>query len=138
MLMKYSLMALALCAAGMSAQAADLTVSFAGMSAAKGQVMVALYASEEAWGKQEAVQVARLPAEGSLDTVFKNLPAGRYAIAAYLDGNLNGKLDRNGVGMPLEPYGFSRNASARYGRPGFADVAVVLGKDDTKISIDLE
>ncbi len=136
--MKYPLMSLALCCTALSSQAADLNVSFAGVAAGKGAVMVALYASEDAWNRQDAVHTARLPADAALQTVFKALPAGRYAIASFFDANSNGKLDKNQLGQPLEAYGFSRNASARYGRPSFNDAAITLGKDDLSISIDLE
>jgi uncharacterized protein (DUF2141 family) len=44
------------------------------------------------------------------------LPAGDYAFAVYHDANGNGKLDRNGVGMPTEDYAFSNNAWASAAR----------------------
>lgn len=43
----------------------------------------------------------------------------RYAVIVYHDLNANGKPDRNILGIPREPYGFSNNPSTRFGPPGF-------------------
>lgn len=42
-----------------------------------------------------------------------------YAVIVSHDLNANGKLDRNLLGIPSEPYGFSNNPSTRFGPPGF-------------------
>jgi uncharacterized protein (DUF2141 family) len=41
--------------------------------------------------------------------VLTNLDPGQYAIILFHDENGNGKLDRNALGVPTEPYGFSNN-----------------------------
>ena len=41
------------------------------------------------------------------------------AVVAYHDKNANGKLDRNFLGIPSEPYGFSNNPSTLFGPPSF-------------------
>lgn len=51
--------------------------------------------------------------------VFADVVPGTYAAIAYQDTNGNGRLDRTGLGLPLEPYGFSGDA-ARSARPDFA------------------
>ena len=52
--------------------------------------------------------------------------------------NGNEKLDTNLVGIPSEPYGFSRNARGRFGPPSFDDLAIEVGDDDLSIDIELE
>ncbi|MDZ7848305.1 MAG: DUF2141 domain-containing protein [Owenweeksia sp.] len=58
-------------------------------------------------------------------TIYKvALPTGNYTIKAYHDLNNNEELDRNTLGIPQEPYGFSNNARgtfrpASHGRPIF-------------------
>jgi len=49
--------------------------------------------------------------------VIESLPYGEYAVMLYHDENGNDKLDKNIVGVPKEPYGFSNNARARLGLP---------------------
>ena len=51
------------------------------------------------------------------------LPKGAYAITAFEDSNLNGKLDRDRFGIPNEAYGYSQNPVVAIGAPQFHDVA---------------
>jgi uncharacterized protein (DUF2141 family) len=69
--------------------------------------------------------------------VFSNLEPGRYAAVAFHDENGNGKLDKNFLGVPAEPYGFSNNAQGFLGAPTFGDAAMVLGGGDSAIRIAL-
>ena len=48
----------------------------------------------------------------------ENVKPGNYAIAVFHDLNGNGKLDRNLIGLPSEPYGFSNDVGRR-GFPSF-------------------
>lgn len=47
--------------------------------------------------------------KGETVVVVSNLPAGRFAIQAYLDENSNDKMDFNMFGLPKEQFGFSRD-----------------------------
>ena len=38
---------------------------------------------------------------GTVNVVFRDVPAGRYAVAAFEDVNGNRKLDRTGLGLPI-------------------------------------
>jgi len=58
---------------------------------------------------------------------FGTVPAGRYAIALLHDENGNGKADRAVSMIPLEGYGFSRDAKVRMGPPRFEEAAFVVG-----------
>jgi uncharacterized protein (DUF2141 family) len=50
---------------------------------------------------------------------FEDIPPGRYALAVIHDENMNGKLDTNRVGVPMEGYGFSNDAKAFLSAPSF-------------------
>src|SRR6478672_5685764 len=52
--------------------------------------------------------------------VFSEIPPGNYALAVIHDENMNGKLDTNLMGIPVEGYGFSKNARALLGSPSFS------------------
>lgn len=58
--------------------------------------------------------------------VVVGLPAGRYVIAIYHDLNDNGKLDKNMVGYPKEPFGFSKNFRPILSAPSFEDCAIEI------------
>jgi uncharacterized protein (DUF2141 family) len=48
-----------------------------------------------------------------------NVPTGTYAIEVYQDLNGNGKMDTGFLGLPREPYGFSRDARPHLSKPDF-------------------
>jgi uncharacterized protein (DUF2141 family) len=50
---------------------------------------------------------------------IKDLKPGMYAVRYYHDENLNGKMDVNLVGKPVEGYGFSNNVTGTFGPPPF-------------------
>jgi uncharacterized protein (DUF2141 family) len=74
--------------------------------------------------------------ETSATYVFKNIPAGKYAIAVFQDSNVDGELNKNMFGVPKEPYGFSNNKYGRFGPPNFEDVSFDV-KEDTSISLTI-
>lgn len=52
---------------------------------------------------------------------ISNLKQGKYTIRYFHDENKNDKLDTNWFGIPSEGYGFSNNASSRFGIPPIED-----------------
>ena len=117
-----------------AARAFDLTVEVLDARSGQGMVAGALY-EEADW--------MRTPMQGELQLAaarsvlrYRNLPAGRYAVAVYHDENNNGKLDSNRLGLPVERYGFSRDARGIMGPPSFADAAFDL-QADTTITVHL-
>jgi outer membrane protein len=62
---------------------------------------------------------------------LSGLPAGEYALMAYEDENGNGHLDKNFIGMPREPLGFS-NRYWPQGPPSFTRAAFRLEEGETK------
>lgn len=53
---------------------------------------------------------------------LNNIPPGTYAIQTFQDINNNDKMDVSWLGIPLEPFGFSRDAQPRLSKPRFAAV----------------
>ena len=77
----------------------------------------------------EAGQVALcLPAPGS----------GTYAIGLYHDENGNRRLDKNFLGIPVEPLGVSNNSAFFFGPPSHADSAFLVGPEGTTLEIVLK
>jgi uncharacterized protein (DUF2141 family) len=52
---------------------------------------------------------------------FDDVPAGRYAVAVGHDENGNRRMDKNLMGIPIEGWGTSRDAPARFGPPSYTD-----------------
>ncbi len=114
-----------------SGWALTLTVELHGLRGHKGEqghLLGALYDAAGTWLKQVRA-TAKVAADGSHSLVFADLPEGSYALAVFQDLNANDKLDTNLVGIPAEPYGFSRDAQGSFGPPKFEDAVVTLTAD---------
>lgn len=133
-----TLMTLGLCLAVLPVAAADLTVTLKGSTQGKGMLMLSLFDSDGSFPAKGALRRLMVDPATGTRAVFKDLPPGRYALAAYKDENGNGALDRNDLGIPVEPYGFSGGASGRLGAPSFGEAAVSLGTTDLQTTIELD
>ncbi len=124
------LFAVATCAPGSQASAGDLAVEIAGVRGGDGGIYVSIYgpgSAEGFPGADDAEYRFRLPArEGRVRFALPEVASGRYAMAAFHDENGNGRLDANLAGIPVEGYGFSRDAAAVFGPPSFEDAAFDL------------
>jgi uncharacterized protein (DUF2141 family) len=129
---------MALAASTLGALAADLTVTVEGVTVEGGPVLVALFDNPNGFpaGQAKAEQSAA-PAQATLVFTFKNLPPGNYALSAFQDRNKNQRLDVSMMGMPTEPYGFSRDARSHAGPPRFKDAMLSLGTESSQTRIPL-
>lgn len=134
----------ALCAALLfsPAFAADLHVTVANVASADGKVLVGLFDSATGFPRQVArghnLDAAQRDAAGRLRVVFSGLPPGSYAVSVVHDRDSDGRLNRNLMGVPSEPYGFSGRGSGRFGPPEFADAAVAVPEGGLAITIGLQ
>ena len=118
------------------AHAADLTVNISDINQGKGHVMVGLYSGPEAFNQSKTSFGSRVKADSEQEQViFKDLPAGEYAIKIYQDENSNQKLDFNFIGIPKEGYGFSNNVG-RFGSPNYQEAKFIV-EEKTEIQIEL-
>lgn len=113
-----------------AAHALDLTVEVTGARSNQGEVLAGLFADAELWLKKP-LRGERVVAGERVLLVFRDLPAGRYALSVIHDENSNGKLDSNMLGMPIERLGFSRDAKGNMGPAKFDDAALLLDADTT-------
>jgi uncharacterized protein (DUF2141 family) len=111
--------------------AGDLTIEITGIAPGKGQIYIALYDRPETFPTAGQQRTGRIldASEQRMVAHFEDLPPGEYAAVAFQDTNGNGKLDKNFLGIPKEPYGFSNGAKASPGAPKFSTAAVTLSPD---------
>ncbi|MET0982590.1 MAG: DUF2141 domain-containing protein [Telluria sp.] len=109
-----------------AAWSATVEVRVSGALGAKGTVNVAV-CDRERFLKQCAYSGSAPAQAGETTVVIKGVPSGTWAVLAYQDENSNGELDRNLIGIPKEPYGFSRDARSKFGPPRFEDAVIELG-----------
>jgi uncharacterized protein (DUF2141 family) len=122
-----------------SAGTLQLTVRVNHLNSDKGKVAVALFASAQDFPDQKRALQGKLAkiSAGSAQAVFRGLRPGLYAVAVLHDENDNLKMDFNFLGMPLEGYGFSNDASGFLGPPSFADAAFKLKAPASGVSIKI-
>lgn len=114
-----------------------LTVRVQGLSNDRGRVAVALFASADAFPDQKRAimgQLAKIET-GRAAVRFEGVRPGIYAVAVLHDENQNSKMDFNFLGMPLEGYGFSNDASAPFGPPSFQAASFKLQPRDSFIPV---
>lgn len=115
----------------------ELTLSVSNIKTVKGDLLVAVYDKEEHYNSNSnwvAVKKVKV-AETTILLDFADLPAGNYAVKLFQDENENGQIDTGAGGIPIERYGFSKNAGS-YGPPSFDEAKVVVDKA-TEIEIRL-
>ena len=101
---------------------ATLMLSYTGVEAREGAIMVALFDSEAAFNGGAPVRVAAIPASGeTVSTQFEGLAPGRYAIKSFHDIDGDGQMSVNPFGIPTEPFAFSNSARGNMGPPSWAD-----------------
>jgi uncharacterized protein (DUF2141 family) len=118
------------------AQNADLTVSISGIKNNTGSLTAELYSSKEKFLKTSYKTVSSAIKSNSATVTFTEIPKGEYTVLVYHDGNKNGKLDKNFIGMPKEPVACSNNAKGFMGPPKYEDAKFTVTAD-TKINIKM-
>ena len=119
--------------AGCLGQPSDtwLTVSVEGLRNGNGLVTVAVYPddSRQFLAKGGTIKNNRFNASAPVTRACVFVPKpGVYAIAVYHDEDASRKLNRTGLGLPSEGYGFSNNPATLAGLPAFRSVRLNVPK----------
>lgn len=140
----FKTLTLAACAAALLASTAhaqdtvDLTLTFPALATKQGKVLIAVYDSAQGWSAGKPVRAVQADAADAEPTAKAlALPPGTYAVRAFQDVDGDGKLGTNPFGLPIEPYGFSRDAKPNMGPPSFDAAAFELKAGATTQAIHL-
>ncbi|MGD0710843.1 MAG: DUF2141 domain-containing protein [Bacteroidales bacterium] len=117
-------------------QTSKLTVKITPINDIKGQVHIALYNNSDVFldeGKEYKMAIVNVKSS-TVTYTFSNLPKGWYAVAIFHDVNCDGECNRNFLGIPTEPYGFSNNVTPTIMAPSFDDCKILVS-GNTTISI---
>lgn len=111
-----------------------LTLIFDSVSVRQGYLMVALHNRADTYLSTTRLPYRRLriPINNTrIQIPLVQIPTGEYSVTVYQDLNSNMRLDTNWVGMPTEPYGFSRNPDSNLGPPDFNETVFSLNANRT-------
>ena len=117
---------------------ATLQVEITNVRNGNGKIWIAIFKPDEKFGTNKP-GIAKIVNVTSADdqTATFELKPGRYALAMYHDLNGNDLMDKNFIGIPKEPYGFSKNFRPRFSAPSFEDCAFELSPGGKTISVKL-
>jgi outer membrane protein len=73
----------------------------------------------------------KLPLDGRAEYRIDAVSPGEYALLVYYDENDNDRLDKNFIGIPREPLGFSNRYRPK-GPPSYTRAAFTLSEDESR------
>ncbi|HMQ50026.1 MAG TPA: DUF2141 domain-containing protein [Saprospiraceae bacterium] len=107
---------------------------------ASGAIWVAFYDQPDTFLKDEGIvnQVVQRVSATPVQTIeIDGVTPGIYAIAVFHDLNDNKVLDKNALGVPTEPYAFSRDCRQKLRAPRFEEARFTLNQENTKMTFTL-
>ncbi len=128
----------------------DLRVVIEGVTTTSGTIRIAVFANdkqfkafdarkdEDSQGEVLKKVSVRIKQSGTLIYDFKGIPHGTYAIAAFHDQDGNKKLNSSFIGLPSEPYGFTRDARNSFGVPRYEDAVVKYDEMNSSFEFKLK
>lgn len=109
----------------LTAQQGQIHLAIDGIEPAKGDLHLAVYTQKDFLEEAGIVKGLILPIrQSAISCTLPPLPYGTYAIAVFHDLNGNGQLDKNALGVPTEPYGFSNDVRSKWQAPSFGEAAI--------------
>jgi outer membrane protein len=97
-----------------------------------GTVVFVLFDSANTFGDlRDPVKVVRRRLDGLSYYRIENVLPGEYALLVYYDENDNGRIDKNFIGIPKEPLGFSNQYRPK-GPPSYNRAAFMLTEGEKR------
>jgi uncharacterized protein (DUF2141 family) len=117
-----------------------LSVIVNGITTHQGVVRVVIFNSQNKFLERDGYVYKQTIQAGSNKSVQLDfeIPHGYYAVSAYHDINENKTLDRNGIGVPTEPYALSNNPTVKWRKPSFDETKFAFNQANQTISLDLK
>ena len=107
-----------------------ILIEIEGIKNVQGKIRLGLYDNETALHAGDVnnaitsstIEVSNTNVQIKLDSITP----GTYAVNLFHDENDNSELDKNGIGIPKEGFGFSNNALGTFGPPSFDEAKFTL------------
>lgn len=107
-----------------------------------GTIYIAILDSAEGWLKSDEkykpFRDITQPVTSTDDLLVnvQDLPPGKYAISLFQDLDGNSEMNKNFIGFPKEPFGFSA-PMGKFGPPEFKEAVIELSGENTSVEIEL-
>jgi len=116
-----------------------LTITITDLKSATAPVIFSVYEDADTYldPKAQLKTYRFVPKATTLKLKLTDLPFGTYAIAFYQDMNDSGAIDKNGLGIPKEPYAFSNDIRPKLRAPSFDDCKFIYSKKENSITVKM-
>lgn len=115
----------------------DISLTIKNISSNEGELIIGLYNTNESFLKKPFKYIILDAQKGTLQTSFKGIPAGAYAISLFHDLDNDRKLTTNFLGIPKEKYGTSNDAKGMFGPPKWEDAKFTILDQNISQTINL-
>jgi uncharacterized protein (DUF2141 family) len=118
---------------------AQLVLIVKNIQEVKGNIIYGVYDVPEyflSYDKQLLVDTVAVTNDNQ-KIIFDSLPPGVYGISIFQDLNEDGEMEKNFIGYPLEPYGFSNNLRPVLKAPRFKEAALDYDGEYLEVEIYL-
>ena len=116
----------------------DLTIVITNIKTVTGRIEVGVFNESKTFlhkGKAYKTYTTKVTGN-SVTLTLKDVPKDYYAVSVYHDKNSDNECNLNFLGIPREPYGFSKNFKPKLSKPSFDDCKINTQKN-TSIKIEL-
>lgn len=116
----------------------QLTIKIENIEVLEGHIRIGVFNTSENFLKQGfTFKKYKIAVKNATETIIiDDLPKGDYAFMLYHDKNADGTLNRNLLGIPKEPFGFSNNVKPKFAKPTFEDCKFLL-EENLELEISL-
>ncbi|HSH52534.1 MAG TPA: DUF2141 domain-containing protein [Bacteroidales bacterium] len=121
--MSILLLYISLLAGFVSDEKPQLTIIIDNIEVFEGDIRVGIFNTSENFLKQGfTFKKSKIAVKNTNETIIiDDLPRGEYAFILYHDKNADGKMNRNFIGIPKEPFAFSNNVKPKLAKPTFKE-----------------
>ena len=118
----------------------ELTLNVEGIKSIEGKIAILVFNEANGFPENNENAVMKLVVDvtsSEMTIPLGKLPYGNYAIAIIHDKNSNKQFDKNILGIPKEPFGFSNTEKIYFGPPSFSEAAITLNGEKNQAIIKL-
>ena len=115
-----------ICGDSQQTETVDLEIIVTNINTLKGSIELGVFNSPKAFLKKgkEYKTFSQKVSNDTLIFVLSDFEKDNYAISIYHDINSDNKCNLNFFGIPVEPYGFSKNFKPKFSKPSFDDCKI--------------
>lgn len=121
-------------------KSSELSINIRGLESNVGKVLVLVFKDSDGFPEEDkkAYKILELSISNkSASGKISDIPSGTFAISVLHDEDGDGKMKKNGLGIPTEGFGFSNNPSILFGQPSFEKCSFSL-KEGTSKQINIK